>query len=77
MSKLQHNGIRGVMMSWFKSYLSNILIGNNMSQSKTPAPLCQSLHYMYRKDRCRAQYFLFSTSMTCIDPKTSCALLIC
>ena len=23
MSKLQHNGIRGVMQSWFKSYLSN------------------------------------------------------
>ena len=23
MSKLQHNGIRGVMLSWFKSYLSN------------------------------------------------------
>ena len=22
-SKLQHNGIRGVMLSWFKSYLSN------------------------------------------------------
>ena len=23
MGKLQHNGIRGVMHSWFKSYLSN------------------------------------------------------
>ena len=23
MGKLQHNGIRGVMLSWFKSYLSN------------------------------------------------------
>ena len=23
MSKLQHNGIRGVMLSWFKAYLSN------------------------------------------------------
>ena len=23
MSKLQHHGIRGVMQSWFKSYLSN------------------------------------------------------
>ena len=23
MSKLQHNGIRGVMLSWFKSYLRN------------------------------------------------------
>ena len=23
MSKLQHNGIRGVMLSWFKSYLIN------------------------------------------------------
>ena len=23
MSKLQHNGIRGAMQSWFKSYLSN------------------------------------------------------
>ena len=23
MSMLQHNGIRGVMLSWFKSYLSN------------------------------------------------------
>ena len=28
MSKHQHNGIRGVMQSWFKSYLSN---RNNMS----------------------------------------------
>ena len=31
MSKLLHNGIRGVTE-------------NNMSQSKTPAPLCQTLH---------------------------------
>ena len=23
MSKLQHNGIKGVMLSWYKSYLSN------------------------------------------------------
>ena len=23
MSKIQHNGIRGVTLSWFKSYLSN------------------------------------------------------
>ena len=35
MSKLQHNGIRGVMLSWFKSYLSNrkqyVLVKNSIS----------------------------------------------
>ena len=40
MSKLQHNGIRGVMQSWFKSYLSNrkqcVLV-------KSSSSLCQTL----------------------------------
>ena len=35
MSKLQHNGIRGVMLSWFKSYLCNrkqyVLVNNSSS----------------------------------------------
>ena len=28
-----------------------------MSQSKTPSPLCQTLHWVFRKTRCWAQYF--------------------
>ena len=41
MSKIQHNGIYGVMESLFKSYLSN---RKHYIQSKTPAPRCQTLH---------------------------------
>ena len=47
-----------------------------MSQSKTPAPLCQTLHQVVRKARCWAEYFFFCTSMTCIDPQPCCALFI-
>ena len=41
MSKLQHNGIRGVMLRWFKSYLSN---RKQYVSINTRAPLCQTLH---------------------------------
>ena len=47
-----------------------------MSRSKTSAPLCQTLHWVFHKAQCWAQYFFFCTSMTCIDPQTSCALFI-
>ena len=47
-----------------------------MSKSKTSAPLCQTLHSVFRKAQCWAQYFLFCTSMTCIDPQTSSTVFI-
>ena len=72
-SKLQNNGIRGSC----RAGLSLIrVIGTNMSQSKTPAPLWQTLHQVFRKVRCWAQYFFFCISMTCIDLQTRCALFI-
>ena len=42
MSKLQHNGIRGVMLRWFKSYLSN---------SKETICLSQKLQLLYVKHK--------------------------
>ena len=39
-----------------------------MSQSKIAVHLRQTLHQVFRKARCWAQYF-FCTSMTYIDPK--------
>ena len=56
-SKLQHNNISGVMLSWFKSYLSNRK--QYVSVKNSPAPLCQTLHEVFRKDRCWAEYFYF------------------
>ena len=73
MSKLQHNGIRGVMLSWFKSYLSN---RNQHVSVKSSSSSMSNLHWVFRKAHCWAQYFFFCTSMTCIDPQTSCALFI-
>ena len=73
MSKLQHNGIRGVMLSWFKSYLSNrkqYVSIKNFSSSMSNITLGVP------KAQCWAQYFFFCTSTTCIDPQTSCALFI-
>ena len=40
---------------------------NNMYQSETAVPLCQTLHLVFHKARCWAQYFFFCISMTCID----------
>ena len=42
-SELQHNGIRGVMQRWFKSYLSNRKQYVSIN-SKTPVLICQTLH---------------------------------
>ena len=73
MSNLQHNGIRGVMLSWFKSYLSNrkqyVSVKNfsfSLSNITLGVPQAQ----------CWAEYFFFCTSMTCIDPQTSWASFI-
>ena len=73
MSKHQHNIIRGGMLNWFKSYLSN---RKQYVSVKNSRPLCQTLHQVFRKARCWAQYFFFCTSMTRIDPQTRCALFI-
>ena len=43
--------------------------GNYMSQSKTSVPLCQTLHWMFHKVQCWAQFFFFCISMTCMDPQ--------
>ena len=37
-----------------------------MSQSKTSAILCQTLHWVFCKAQCWAQYFFFCTSVTCM-----------
>ena len=50
--------------------------GNNTSQSKTAVPLYQTLHWVFHKVRCWAQYFFFCISMTCIDPQIRCILFI-
>ena len=47
-----------------------------MSQSETAIPLCQTLHWVFHKDRCWAQYSLFCISMTYIDPQIRCVLFI-
>ena len=85
----QRHSIQLIMRDWWvsssimASELScwaglNLICGisNNMSQSKTPAPLCQILHWVFPKGRCWAKYFFFWTSMSCIDPQTNCALFI-
>ena len=55
--------------------LSRIWVtGNNTSQSKTAIPQCQTLHWVFHKDRCWAQYSFFCISMTCIDPQIWCVL---
>ena len=57
--------------------LSRIWVtGNNTSQWKTAIRLCQTLHWVFRKDRCWAQYFFICISMTCIDPQIWCVLFI-
>ena len=73
LSKLQHHDIRGIMLSWFKSYLCN---RKQYVSVKNSAPLCQTLHWAFRKARCCAQYFFFCTLRTCTDPQTSYALFI-
>ena len=47
-----------------------------MSESKTSALLCHTLHWVFREAQCWAQFFFFSTSITCIDTQTFCALFI-
>ena len=42
-----------------------------MSQSNIAVPLYQTLHWVFNKARCRAQYFFFRILMTCIDPLKS------
>ena len=58
----------GVSLIW--------VTGNNTSQSKTAIPLCQTLQWVFHKDRCWAQYSFFSISMTFIDPQTRWVLFI-
>ena len=73
MSKLQHNGIRGVMLSWFKSYSCNTkqyVSVTNSSSSMSNITFCVPHGFVL------GQYFFFSTSMTCIDPQTNCAFFI-
>ena len=41
MSKILHNGVRGVMQHWFELYLTN---RKQYVSSKTAIPLCQTLH---------------------------------
>ena len=57
MSKLQHNGIRGVMQSWFKSYSSN----RKQYVSVKDSSSSMSVQFL----QCWEQYFLFCISMTC------------
>ena len=52
------------------------LTGNNTSQSKTAIPLCQTLYWVFHKDRCWALYSFFCISMTCIDSQIRCVLFI-
>ena len=65
MSKLQHNGIRGVMLSWFKSYLSNRkqyvsvkISSSSMSNITLGVPqgsgLCPVLFLLYINDMHRS-----------------------
>ena len=73
MRKLQHNGIRGVMLSWFKSYLSN---RKQYVSVKNSSSSMSNISLVFCKARCWARYFFFCTSMTCIDRQTRCALFI-
>ena len=66
MIRLLYNGIRGVMQSWFKSYLS---IRKQYVSIKTAVPLCQTLHLVFCKAWCWAQYFSICIWMTCVDPQ--------
>ena len=67
MSKLLHNGVRGVMQHWFESYLSNRKQAIRLNQKLQL--LCQTLHCVFHKGRCWAQYSFFCMSMTCLDPQ--------
>ena len=72
-SKLPHNGIRGVMLSWLKSYLSNTkqyVAVKNFSSSMLNITLGVP------QGSVLGPVLFFCTSMTCIDPQTSCALFI-
>ena len=63
MSKPLHNGVRGVMQHWFESYLTN------RKQYFSIKNCNQTLHWVFHKDQCWAQYSFFCISMTCIDPQ--------
>ena len=75
MSKLLHNDIRGVVQSWFKSYLSYRKQYNYLSQK---------LQFLYVKHFIRfstilgvgPSIFYFCISKTCIDPQKRWALFI-
>ena len=73
MSKLQHNGIRGVMQSWFKSYLSN---RKQYVSVKNSSSSMSNITLGVMQAQCWAQYFFFCISVTCIDPQTRSVLFI-
>ena len=56
-----------------KSYLSN---RKHYVSVKKSSSSMSNITLGIRKGRCWAQYFFFCTSMTCLDPQTSCALFI-
>ena len=67
MSKLKHNGIRGVMQSWFKSYLSN---RKQYVSVKKSSSSMSNITLGVPQDSVLGPVFFLFISMTCIGPQT-------